>query len=203
MDGDHVAFETRRAGRLDVQVAQSLHPEPERPFRNREADSRHLATAGAPLWPGGPAEEGHRGPRRAEVVAEVDVVRVRHVLVDALLHEAQTEHADVEVDVPLNIACDAGHVVNARDGGRQRADPHNGWLRPKPMLSPSPPRGGVQRFCAQKRVMRAAKPDFVHKSGLIRWGAPTPLPRPGPRSQQPWVRAPLPAGARPARSRAP
>src|SRR5213078_1903730 len=189
VDGDHIAFETRRARRLDVQVAQSLHPEPERPLRNREADSRHLAAARAPLWPGGPAEEGHRGPRRAEVVAEVDVVRVRHVLVDALLNEAQTEHADVEVDVLLNIACDAGHVVNARDGGRQRADPHNGWLRPKPMLSP-PHRVGAYNA-------------FVHKSGLIRWGAPTPLPRPGPRSQQPWVRAPLPAGARPARSRAP
>src|SRR5206468_5056606 len=136
MDGDHVAFETRRAGRLDVQVAQSLHPEPERPFRNREADSRHLATARAPLWPGGPAEEGHRGPRRAEVVAEVDVVRVRHVLVDALLNEAQTEHADVEVDVLLNIARDAGHVVDARDGGRQARTSVYGPLRPQLIVVP-------------------------------------------------------------------
>src|SRR5439155_18316126 len=149
MDGDHVAFETRRAGRLDVQFAQSLHPEPERPFRNREADSRHPAAARAPLWPGGPAEEGHRSPRRAEVVAAVDVVGVRHVLVDALLHESKTEHADVEVDVLLNIACDAGHVVNARDGGRQRADPHNGWLRPKPMLSPPHRVGAFNALCTK------------------------------------------------------
>src|SRR5713101_8323052 len=104
MDRDHVAFEAGGARRLDVQIAQSLRPELKRPFRDREADSRHLSAARPPLGPGGPAEEGHRGPRRAEVVPEVNVVRVGHVLVDALLYETQAEHGDVEVDVLLNVA---------------------------------------------------------------------------------------------------
>src|SRR5713101_3468696 len=188
MDRDHVAVEAGGARRLDVQIAESLHPEVKRPFRDREADRRDLSASRPPLRPGGPAEEGHRGPGRAEVVAEVNVVRIRHVLVDALLDEAQAEHGDVEVDVLLNIACDAGHVVDARNGGRQAKTSVYGRLRPQTIVfppSPSPPCGGAA------------------KSGGARWGALRPPLRPAPRSPQPWVRVPLPAGAPRARSPAP
>src|SRR5450759_723946 len=71
--------------------------------------------------PRGPAEERHRRARRTLVIAEIDVIGVRNVLVDALLDEAQAEHTDVEVDAFLNVAGDRGHVVNAGQADRHQS----------------------------------------------------------------------------------
>src|SRR5260370_24677262 len=65
-----------------------------------------------------PAEEGHRASWRAEVVTEVQVVGVGNVEVDGLLYEPETEDADVEIDVLLDVAGDARDVVDTRHIGR-------------------------------------------------------------------------------------
>ena len=69
------------------------------------------------------------------MVAEVEVIGVGKVLVDALLDEAQAQHADVKVDVLLDVACDARDVVDARNAGRHASDLSAGWLRQPPMLA--------------------------------------------------------------------
>src|SRR5207253_1345104 len=77
------------------------------------------------------------------MIAEVQVIGVGQILVDALLHEAQAQHADVEIDVLLDVAGDAGHVVNARNAGRQASDLSDWWLWAKPMLVPVSGPGGA------------------------------------------------------------
>ncbi len=70
-----------------------------------------------PLRPGRPAKEGHCRARRAEVVAEIDVVGVGEVLVDALFDEAQAQDTDIEVGAFLDVPSDGGHVVDAGHAG--------------------------------------------------------------------------------------
>ena len=52
-------------------------------------------------------EEREIGPRIAVAVGVEEVVRVRDVLIDALLHQPHAEHAGVEVEVLLRVAADA------------------------------------------------------------------------------------------------
>src|SRR6059036_369798 len=79
-----------------------------------------------------PAEEGHRRAGRTHIVGKVEVVRIRHVLVDALLDEPEAQHANVEVDVLLDVAGDARDVV---DTGNARGH-----------ASPPVPAGRTSRF---------------------------------------------------------
>src|SRR4029077_1697465 len=59
---------------LDPELAQPAAPPVERGGRHRERDGRDLPAPHLLLRPGRPAEEGHRGAWRAQVVAKVDVV---------------------------------------------------------------------------------------------------------------------------------
>src|SRR5438445_434990 len=61
----------------------------------------------------GVLEEGQVGPGRALLVAVEQVIDRRIVLVDALLHQPQPEHADVELDIARRIAGDRCDVVDA------------------------------------------------------------------------------------------
>src|SRR5438876_2148794 len=58
-------------------------------------------------------EERQIGARRALLVAIEQVVDARVVLVDALLHQAQAQHARVELDVAGRVTGDGGYVVDA------------------------------------------------------------------------------------------
>src|SRR5437764_13190033 len=136
MEAYQVGVEPGDALMLDPQPAQPLRPEVERRLGHREGHRHDLAAAGATAGPRRPAEKRHRRAGRAEVVGKVEVVGVGQVLVDALLDEAQPEHADVEVDVPLNIARDGGRVVDAGHGGGHGLTPFTGWLRSELMLAP-------------------------------------------------------------------
>ena len=115
--GQRVGAEPAHLLVVNPELSQAVGPEVERAARHLERHRRDLTAAGVLLRPGRPAEESHRGARRAEVVAEIDVVGVREVLVDALFDEAQPEHADVEVDALLDVGGDARHVVNAGNAG--------------------------------------------------------------------------------------
>src|SRR5207302_9036456 len=61
----------------------------------------------------GVLEEGQVGPGRALLVAVEQVIDRGIVLVDALLHQPQPEHADVELDIARRIAGDRCDVVDA------------------------------------------------------------------------------------------
>ena len=100
-----------------TQPLEPVAPETKGSGRHLERDCRDLAAAGALLRPGRPAEERHGRPRGAQVIAEIDVVGVRQVLVDALLDEAEPKHSDVEVDALLHVAGDARHVVDTGNAG--------------------------------------------------------------------------------------
>src|SRR5207248_10300673 len=127
-------------------------------------------------------EEGHGGARRAQVVGEVEVVGVRDVEVDRLLDEAEAEYVDVEVDVLLHVAGDAGDVVDTRRAfGHDRAHVRSPPRSPGRSLAAC--REGVGTWSA---LGRAAK--------LLR--------RPAPRSRWPMAPRSPRGGARPGRWRA-
>src|SRR5712692_4720616 len=115
-----VNAEADRPRGLDAELSQAAGPELQRASRDRERHHGHLPAACRPPGEVGPAEKGHRAPRRAEIVAEIDVVGVGHVEVDCLLYEAEAEDADVEVDVLLDVAGDACDVVDSGNVGRHR-----------------------------------------------------------------------------------
>src|SRR6202521_590910 len=116
-EDDRVGVEPGHPAMVYTQLLHPVAPEIERPRRDLERDGRHLAASGSLLRPGRPAEECHHGPRRADVVGEIDVIGIGQVLVDALLDEAKAEHANVEIDALLHVARDARHVVGCGDAG--------------------------------------------------------------------------------------
>ena len=80
----------------------------------------------APARPGRRArvlEEGEVGARAALLVRVEEVVDGRIVLVDGLLHQAQAEHARVEVDVAGGVARDGGDVVDPLEPHARRLPP--------------------------------------------------------------------------------
>src|SRR5690606_18918765 len=61
-------------------------------------------------------EERDQAARRARLVAEVQVVHVRRVEVDGLLHQPQPERARVEVERAGGVGGDRGDVVDPVQG---------------------------------------------------------------------------------------
>src|SRR3954470_10481386 len=92
---------------------ETLEPEAERGGANgegRDRDLSHTLTSGAGT---GPGEEGHDASRRAGRIAVVQMVGLRIVEVHRALHEPESEHATVEVQVALRVARDGGDVMDA------------------------------------------------------------------------------------------
>ena len=92
---------------LDVLAGEALGPEVDR-LRARDPPDDRVDHAGAGAARGGARvlEEGEVGSRAALLVGVEEVVDGRVVLVDGLLHQAQAEHARVEVDVAGGVAGD-------------------------------------------------------------------------------------------------
>jgi hypothetical protein len=111
--------------RLRARVLHAAHDEPlqppaERRRRHGERRDPHLPGADAPARPERPREHGEDRARRPGSVAEVEVPGARVVEVDRALHQAQPEHAGIEVEGTLRGADDGRDVVDAgrgRDGG--------------------------------------------------------------------------------------
>ena len=99
---------------LDAGARQSLGPEVDR-LRPRDAphDAVDHPVAGASRHGARVLEERQVEAGVGVLVAVEEVVDGRVVLVDGLLHEPQPEHAHVEVDVALRVACDRRDVVDA------------------------------------------------------------------------------------------
>ena len=80
--------------------------------RRRDPDRLERTAAEPARLRARPLEERHEGAGAPGVVTEVEVVAVRIVEVDGLLHERETQLA-VEVERPLRIGADTGDVVQA------------------------------------------------------------------------------------------
>src|SRR5262249_34990146 len=94
-------------------ISQALRPELERRRRNLERDGRDLTRAEVPLRHPRPRKEREDRARRADPVAEVEVVGPGIVEVDGQLDEAKADDLRVEVERPLRIARDRGDVMDA------------------------------------------------------------------------------------------
>ena len=103
-------------GRVVINAAldQPLRPIAERSFGNDERglDRHAVAVAARRRLP--PREESQSGARPTSLVAVVQVPGGGVVEVDGLLDHAQTERAGVERDVPLGVAANRRHMVDAR-----------------------------------------------------------------------------------------
>ena len=98
----------------DALVSEAALPEVDGLGRSdAPADGVHHPRASAANAGAGVLEEGDVVPGRAFLVAVEEVVDGRVVLVDALLDEAKTEDACVEVDVLRRVARDRSDVVDA------------------------------------------------------------------------------------------
>src|SRR5437868_12315328 len=113
----------RRALIGDAVPNEPLDPEADRARHHGEGRDGDLADSDAPAVRARPGEECHDAPRRADLVAVVQMVGLRIVEVDGALDEPQSEQSGIEVDVPLRIAGDRGDVVNAEDVAHAVAPP--------------------------------------------------------------------------------
>ena len=96
-------------------AAEALLPEVERRLGgDAELERVDHPDAGAAACRAGELEPGQDRARRALLVAEVEVVRLRRVEVDGLLDEAQPEQIGVEAHVLPGVARDHGDVMEAR-----------------------------------------------------------------------------------------
>src|ERR1700687_383840 len=134
LEDQRIDAETGHPRGFHVEVTKTAGPELQRAGRDRERDHGHLPAARAPPGQVRPPEEGHRASWRAEVIAEIDVVGVGHVEVDGLLYEAETQHADVKVDVLLHVTRDARHVVDSGNVGGHRIASYPAGQTSEPML---------------------------------------------------------------------
>jgi hypothetical protein len=112
------AFEVREAqrvavaGGVDARRIETLGPEAQRVLRGHAPlDRMDHAGAGATRLGQGELEERQDRPRVTALVAEVEVVDVRRVEVDGLLHEPQAQEPRVEVHVARGVAGDRSDVV--------------------------------------------------------------------------------------------
>jgi hypothetical protein len=73
---------------------------------------RRPATAFRRSWP---RKEGQDRAGRAEVIAEIKVVRARVIEVDGPLYEPKSEDLRVKVEVALRVGCDCCDVMKTYD----------------------------------------------------------------------------------------
>ena len=100
------------AHRLEPAGTQALLPERERVLgADAELDPVDHSRTGVAARRAGELEPGEDRPGRPALVAEVEVVGVRLVEVDRLLHEPQPEHVGVERDVLGGVGGDHRDVV--------------------------------------------------------------------------------------------
>src|SRR3990172_3342339 len=93
--------------------AEAADPVIQRTFGNGKRDRRRLAHAGNSRCAAGPGEKGEFRPGMPEGVAVEEVIGSGVILVHAALHQAQTQQADIEVDVLLGISRNGRHVMDA------------------------------------------------------------------------------------------
>ena len=151
----------RRRGRGDALRAEPSGPEVERVGRaDAPDDAVHHPGARAARDGARVLEEGQLGAGMALLVGVEQVVDGRVVLVDRLGHQAQPEHARVEVDVAGGVAGDRGDVVDAVEahGAPRLAGRTHPWsVRRRPGRRPVADGRPERRSAAERRAPRAAR----------------------------------------------
>ncbi len=116
IEGDDLLTEALvRPAELSSFSGKPLRPRLEGADGNGECNGRRLSGAPFPARRIGEREECQDGARPALLVSVVEMVDVRSIEVDCLLHEAKAQEADVEVHVRLRVACQRGDVVDPLD----------------------------------------------------------------------------------------
>src|SRR5204863_9773711 len=105
-----------RAFVLHAVPQETLHPKAQRRRKYRECGDGNLSGSLTPAKGARPGKERHDASRIPDVVAEVEVVRVRVVEVHSSFDEPQAEDADVEVEITLRVARDRRDVMDAVNG---------------------------------------------------------------------------------------
>ena len=98
-----------------AKTLQARLPICQAPHRHRKRHLNRQANANAAgRWRDlGPRKKGDISARRAFLVGIKKVINLRHVLVDGLLHQAQPQHANIEIEILLRIVGDNRHMVDA------------------------------------------------------------------------------------------
>src|SRR5207249_2904559 len=103
------------------------------------SNSRRLPGPLPASWHADPGEEGQNSARLSLFVSEVEVIGARIVKVDGQLYQAQSQQLRIEVQIPLWVARDHGHVMDSEDtrlhvysnqvtGYRLQVTVNAGWL---------------------------------------------------------------------------
>ena len=108
---DRLVEALERFPAVDAVRIETVEPVVDRLGRGDEGRRARLTAADPALRPVTEREERQGGPRRPDLVAVVEVVRVLVVEVHRPLHEAQAEHVGVELDVRLRVARNRRYVA--------------------------------------------------------------------------------------------
>ncbi len=120
-EGNHLP---RRPLVCDSVTHQPLDPESQCAWEHGEGRDGDLACPLAPGSRAGPREEGHDAPRTTDLVAEVEMVRLRIVEIHGALDQPEAEQPHVEVEVLLRVTRDCGDVMDAEDVRHDQYSPN-------------------------------------------------------------------------------
>ena len=85
-------------------------------MRNTEGSGRGFSYAQAAACGMRPGKEGQDCPRRAGIVAKIEVIGSGIVKVDGAFDETKPQHLGVEVKIPLRVGSNRCYVMQADDG---------------------------------------------------------------------------------------
>ncbi len=127
--------------------------------RNTECSGRGLSNAQAAAGGMRPGEEGQNGPRRAAVVAKVEVIRSGIVKVDGALDETKPQHFGVEVKIALRVGSNRCYVMQANDGfwHDPKCKAGGGQRKGHPLWVPF----SLLLVCALRQVVAEGGPEHV------------------------------------------
>src|SRR5882724_837611 len=81
---------------------------------NRERCGYHLTRPARAAPRTRPREKGNDCSRRADTIAEIEMVASRIVEIDGAFHQSQAEYLRVKIEIALRIGCDGGDVMDAK-----------------------------------------------------------------------------------------
>ena len=100
---------------IDTGFGKTVLPVAERSFRNGKQRRANLAGAGTAAGDVREREIGHDGARRADLIAIIEMINVRRVEIDRLLHPAQAERIGEKAVVLARARRHRRDVVQALD----------------------------------------------------------------------------------------
>src|SRR4030095_8262943 len=104
-----------RTFKLDALLTEPLCPKFQGWLRNRERGHSYLTMPLAPFLCPRPRKESENRPRGALGVAIVEMIGLGIVIVNREFDKSQAENAGIEIQIPLRVARNRRHVMNAEN----------------------------------------------------------------------------------------